>query len=137
LACCSKKDIFNVGDPEVMRNFTYEMVLECIRDSRLGIDYQTVFFAYRDEQDLVSLYLYAHDHMRDKVWSSEWDKLFISIVNGINIAIISNVPNNSIIFDLAYQLEECLGRSFKYVETLLLYLHWHQSAYCTLIVVNF
>jgi hypothetical protein len=63
--------------------------------------------------------------MRDKVWSSELDALVVSMVYGINIVLISNVPDKHIIFELAYQLEECLGRSFKYVETLWLYLHWH------------
>jgi hypothetical protein len=113
-----KKDIFNVGDPAALRNFTYETLLPCIMDSSMGINFKTVFYAYRDEQDLVSLYFYAHDHMRDKFWSSELNQLFVSMVYGINIVIISDVPDNSIIFGLAYQLEECLGRSFKYVETL-------------------
>jgi hypothetical protein len=117
------KNIFNVG-------FTYKRVLQCIRDSSLGTDFQTVFYAYRDEQDSVSLYLYAHGHMRDKVWSSELDTLLVLMVYGINVVIISNVPENSVIIDLAYQLEECLGRSFKYVETLWLYLHWHPDPMC-------
>ena len=100
------KNIFNVG-------FTYKRVLQCIRDSSLGTDFQTVFYAYRDEQDSVSLYLYAHGHMRDQAWSSELDTLLVLMVYGINVVIVSNVRENSIIFDLAYQLEECLGRSFK------------------------
>jgi hypothetical protein len=74
---------------------------------------------------LVSLYPYAHDHMRDKVWSSELDALLVSMVHGINLGIFRNVPDNSVIFGSAYQLEECLGRSFKFVETLWLYFHWH------------
>ena len=65
--------------------------------------------------------------MRDKVWSSKLDALLVSMVYGINVVIISNVPENSIIFDSAYELEECLGRSFKFVETLWLYLHWHSD----------
>ena len=119
------KKKFNVGDPAALRNYTYKRVLQCIRDSSLGTDFQTVLYAYRDEQDSVSLYLYAHDHMTDKVWSFELDALLVSMVYGSNVVIISNVPENSIIFDSTYQLEECLGRSFKYVETLWLYLHWH------------
>jgi hypothetical protein len=55
------------------------LILQCIRDSSLGTDFQTVFYAYRDEQDSVSLYLYAHDHMRDKVLSSEVDTRFVSM----------------------------------------------------------
>ena len=68
--------------------------------------------------------------MRDKAWSSELDTLLVLMVYGINVVIVSNVRENSIIFDLAYQLEECLGRSFKYVETLWLYLHWHPDPMC-------
>jgi hypothetical protein len=107
MACCSQKDIFNVVDPAALCYFTYETVLQRIRDSSLKTNFQTVFHAYRDEQDSVSLYLYAHDHLRDKVWPSKLDAPFFSMVYGIIIVIISIVPEN-IPFNQLFSLI-CLG----------------------------
>jgi DDE superfamily endonuclease/Tc5 transposase DNA-binding domain len=124
MSCCSAKNIFNVCDPGALRKYTFTRVLQGLSDDSLRIELTKIFNAYRDEQDAVSLYLYAQEHIRDGVWSSELDALLLSMVYSINVVIISNVPEDIIIFDSAYQLQQCLGKSFDHADTLWLYLHW-------------